>query len=165
MDSQHEGRADRVLRELIEEGHLDDAIRVIAGMLGVGDDGHDISVAFRACLIGQGFEAEAMRMNQVILRFHPHGFTLQIDPISAEDALDFIPPDLKAVMDRALIWVMRGANIDAYIDDDGGINNRGKIRPTDETDVEALVGQFKAEIDEQFPDTPPPAPRREGTWW
>jgi len=161
-DEQHEGRADRVLRRLVEDGRVDDAMTLIAALM---EDGHDISIAYRAGLIAQGFETEAMRINAVSLHFHNQGFALQIDPIDGGDWFDFIPPDLKVAMDQALIWIMRGANIDAYLSDDGRICNRGKIRPTDEADVEALVDQFARQIDEEFPSVPPPAPRREGTWW
>ena len=161
-DEQLEGRADRLLRRLVEAGKTDEAMILIGTLM---DDGHDISIAYRAGLIAQGFETEAMRISQVKIHFHDQGFALQIDPVDSGDWLDFIPPDLKAAMDQALIWIMRGANIDAYLSDDGRISNRGKIMPTEPSDIEAIVDQFAKQIDEEFPSTPPPAPRREGAWW
>jgi len=158
-DEQLEGRADRLLRRLVEAGKTDEAMILIGTLM---DDGHDISIAYRAGLIAQGFEVEAMRISQVKIHFHDQGFALQIDPVDGGDWFDDIDPDLKAAMAQALIWIMRGANIDAYIDDDGIISNRGQILPTSPDSVEHLVGQFKAEIDEQFPDVPP---TRQGKWW
>jgi len=159
-DRSIEGRADRVIRRLIEEGGIEEALIMVQALI---EGGHDISVAFRACLIAQGLEAEAMQINEAKLHLHGHGFMLQIDPRDPNDSwYEGRLPEIKAAMDQALIWVMRGANIDAYMDDDGIISNRGQILPTSPDSVEHLVGQFKAEIDEQFPDVPP---TRQGKWW
>ena len=160
-DRSIEGRADHVIRRLIEEGGVEEALIMVEALI---EGGHDISVAFRACLIAQEHEDVAMQIGQAKLHLHGHGFMLEINPRDPDNDrwYETTPPEIKAAMDQALIWVMRGANIDAYIDDDGIISNRGQILPTSPDSVEHLVGQFKAEIDEQFPDVPP---TRQGKWW
>ena len=67
-----------------------------------------------------------MQVSEAKLHLHGHGFMLQIDPRDPGDSwYEGRLPQIKAAMDQALVWVMRGANIDAYIDDDGIISNRG----------------------------------------
>ncbi len=161
-DGSIEGRADRVLRRMLTEGNIEDAIELIGTML--GNNGHDISVAFRVGLMAQGYEQMAMRVGEAKLYLHKHGFMLQIDPRVNDDPDWFenrTPEQMKA-FDVALVWVLRGGNIDAFIDDQGRIDQRGKITPQSNEDVEAIVGQFKQQIDEQFPDPPP---TRQGKWW
>lgn len=153
-----EGRADRVIRRLINEGNVDHVIELIGALV---SEGHDISVAFRACLIGQGYEEYALLINEAKLYFHGSGFMLQLDPRGDGDWIDNKTPEMTKVFDTALIWIMRAANIDAYIDDEGIISQRGPLVPTKDEDVEQIIGQFKAEIDEQFPDHP----SRQGKWW
>jgi len=160
-DDQLEGRADRVLRRLIEAGRVDDALTLIGAMMDE-DNTHDISIAYRACLIAQGFEAEALRISEVKIHLHDHGFALEITPTDNGDWYDTVPAELKLAMDTSLIWIMRAANIDAYIDK-GRISNRGKLLPTEPGDIDTIVDQFAQQIDEEFPTAPPP--KREGKWW
>ena len=161
-DRRMEGRADRVIRRLINNGQVDEVLELIEAIS--SNDGRDISVGFRVALMAQGFEAEAFRCGEVKLFFHKQGFLIQIDPIKDEDLewYDHKTPEQQQAFDQATVWVLRAGNIDAYIDANGDIGARGKIVPTKDEDVEQIIGQFKAEIDERFPDTPP---KREGKWW
>jgi len=153
-----EGRADRVIRRLLDDGDVGQVLEILKAL--IGNEGNDISIAFRACLIAQGFEADALQANQVMLLFHKNGFLLQIDPRDDDEYFENKSPELSAAFDNALVYVMRGANIDAYVNEDGRISARGPILPTTTEAVEQLVGQFKDEIDREFPDTP-----RQGKWW
>jgi hypothetical protein len=155
-----EGRADRVIRRLINEGDIEQVLSLIGALIG---DGHEISVAFRACLIGQGHEEYALLVNEAKLYFHDRGFMLQLDPRDDGAWIDNKTPEMAKAFDTALVWIMRAANIDAYIDDKGIVSQRGPIMATTPDAVEHLVGQFKDELDREFPDAPPP--QREGKWW
>jgi len=153
-----EGRADRVIRRLLADGDVDQVLEILQAL--IGNEGNDISIAFRACLIAQGFEADALQANQVTLLFHKHGFLLQIDPREDDEYFENKSPELSAAFDKAVVCVMRAANIDAYVDERGHICARGPILPINDEAVEHLVGRFKDEIDREFPDTP-----RQGKWW
>lgn len=157
-----EGRADRVLRRLLTEGNIDDAIEMVGTLL--ANEGHDISVAFRVGLISQGYEELALRVGGAKLFFHNQGFMLQIDPRVNDDPdwFETRTPEQRKAFDTSLVWVLRAGNIDAYLDDDGTIGQRGKIVPHSTEDVEQIVGRFKEAIDEEFPDAPP---TRQGKWW
>ena len=159
MTGDYDGRADHVLRRLLEEGHVEEAMALMASIM--ADEGKDITLAFRAALISQGFEDKAMQVQAAFLFFHTHGFALVIDPrVEGDDCFENKTPELEAAFDNALVWIMRAANIDVYVDEDGSILPRGPIIADNGEFVEQLVGKFRDEINEQFGDKP-----RHGEWW
>ena len=160
MGDNYDGRADRVLRRLLEEGKVDEAMALVEAVM--ADDGKDITLAFRASLISQGFEDKAMQVQAAFLFFHTHGYALVIDPrVEGDDCFENKTPELEAAFDNALVWIMRAANIDVYVDEDGDIVPRGPIIADNGEFVEQLVGKFRDEINEQFGDQP----KRQGEWW
>lgn len=163
MEEGHiEGRADRVIRKMLADGEVDKVMEIITGLTGDKGDKHDVSIGFRTALIAQGFEAEALKLACIEVLFMSDGFVMQFTPGDDGEWLDHQTPEAKQAFNTACVWVLRAGNMDCHLTDNGHIGCRGPIIATNEEQMEQLVGQFRAEIDEQFPDTPP---TRQGTWW
>jgi hypothetical protein len=129
---------------------------------------HDVSTPFRVALIAQGYEHIALKLGEVHMTLTDAGamFEYGVKPSDDPDWLDHLGEEGSQAMLQASVWVLRGGNINASIAEDGvQINIAGPIVFDHEVapdDVEALVNEFVQELDQEFPDKPPP---RKGSWW
>jgi hypothetical protein len=126
------------------------------------DEGIDVTLGFRVALVSQGYEREALKLGRVRMHLVEAGAMFNYSVAATDDDwLDARHEELDPVFLRASIMVLRSGNIDAVLDPDtpNQMVICGEIIPKD---VDQLVGMFREEIDEAFPDTPP---QRQGKWW
>jgi hypothetical protein len=164
-----------VIRKIMEEvtsGRMSEA-QATELMMGlnhqISHHRHDVSTPYRVALIAQGYEWIALELGEVHMTLTRAGalFEYGIRPTYDADFMEKLDEAGKHAMLQASVWTLRGGNINASIAEDGTINLDGNIRDyaaeTETTDVEALVTEFVKELNEEFPDQPPPP--RKGTWW
>jgi hypothetical protein len=131
-------------------------------VMGQPNEGVDVTLGFRVALVSQGYEREALKLGQVRMHLVEAGAMFNYSvAVTDDDWLDARHEELDPVFLRASIMVLRSGNIDAVLDPDtpNQMAILGEIVPGD---IEQLVGMFREEIDEQFPDKPKP---RTGEWW
>ena len=130
-------------------------------------EGVDVTIGFRVGLVAQGYELEALKLGRVRMHLVEAGAMFNYTVFGTDDWLDERHVELDPVFLRASIMVLRAGNIDAVLDPDEPnlMAILGEIVPnlTKSADIDEVVGLFRQELDEVFPDQAPH--HREGKWW
>jgi len=156
----------RIVQQMVDGSINAEQAAELVKAMAQPNEGVDVTVGFRVALISQGYETEALKLNRVRMHLVEAGamFNYSI-PAAEEDWLDGRHEELDPVFLRASIMVLRAGNIDATLDDSEPNMMRisGEINPTNDDDIDEVVGLFRQELDDVFPDQAPH--HREGKWW
>lgn len=141
----------------VENGEMTIQDAMAAAALAANVNRHDITVAWRSCLIVLGHQDLANKFREVTINQSPRGLgigfkTPRDHPFDPREA----QPWEREAMDQTVIAVLRSGGIVAKFED-GHMVVEGNIPPfgDDEEDVEQIVAEFvqqmDSELDEQSP--------------
>ena len=165
------GSIEEVIKQLTQEvanGTMspEQMAELIGVLVDQGKHSHNVTIPFRVAMIAQGREDIAHMVDQVTMTLTDAGAMFAYGVEAKHQAeFDAFNPLLNRIFRQASVWILRAGNIDASLDDDNParIAINGLIHDDDEQpDIEAMVKDFVAELDEVFPSAPPP---RKGDWW
>lgn len=156
------------LAEHVERGEMSIQDAMAAAALAANVVRHDITTAWRSCLIVIGHTDLANKFREVVINQSPRGLGIgfKTPKDSGLDLHDLRPGEREA-MDKTVIAVLRAGGIVASFED-GHMVVEGNVPifGEDDDDVEQIVAEFvqqmDSELDEQSPFKRWSKPREEG---
>lgn len=134
------------LAEHVEAGEMTFIDAINAATLAVPTNRHDVTVAWRSCLILQGFQALADRFKEVCINQSQTGLGVGVKLFTDDTTwnMRLASPAEREALDKTVIAVVRAGGLIASFDEEGRFQVTGQV----EDEVEHLIAEFLTELDD-----------------